>query len=245
MPPIAYACLSDRGLTHPGNQDRWFADPASGLFIVTDGMAVEEPAQLVVDLLPDAIRRCLGARPNPADASVAAAIRSGIAEVSRCVHAAALEVPGVEWLGLGATIALALVDWPHALLAHLGDSRIYLLRRGRLELMTRDHSYVEELIQLGKLARADVDPRASTGGPTRFAGMTDEAVAETRLLALEAGDRLLLCSDGLPAMLDDSSVESILTAHPAQESACRALVDAANAVGGKDNITVVLIDAVG
>src|SRR5262245_9945032 len=164
MPPVSFACLSDRGLTHPENQDRWFADPALGLFIVADGMAVAEPAQLVVDLLPDALRRRMGARPNRTDESSALEVRAAIAEVSRRVQEAGLDAPGVPWLGLGATIVLALVNWPLALLAHLGDSRIYLMRDGKLQPMTRDHSYIEELIQLERLARADLDPRAPNGG---------------------------------------------------------------------------------
>jgi protein phosphatase len=245
MPTISYACLSDPGRTHLGNQDRWFADPALGLYFVTDGMAVEEPAQLVVDLLPDAIRHRLGSQPDPASASVAKAIGTAIAVVSRQVHETALKVPDLEWLGLGATIALALVKWPHALLAHLGDSRIYLWRGGRLEPMTRDHSFVEELVQLGKLTRADVDSRSFNGGPTRFAGMAEEAITETQVLTLAAGDRLLLCSDGLPAMLDDSHIETILNAHPTPEAACRALIDAANEAGGEDNVTVLVIETAG
>src|SRR5262245_43300349 len=142
MPTIHYACVSDRGRTHPENEDRWFADPSWGLFIVSDGMAIAEPAQFVVDWLPDALRCRLGTSPDFTDESSAEAVRAAIAEVSQRVHEAASNVTGVSWLGLGATIVLALVNGPHALLAHLGDSRIYWLRDGQLQPMTRDHSYI-------------------------------------------------------------------------------------------------------
>jgi PPM family protein phosphatase len=243
MQTVTYACLSDRGRTHRCNEDRWFADPSAGIFLVTDGMAVERPAQLVVDLLPGLIRHRLGGNSNLADEHASQAVRSAIAEVSERIHAAALEQSDVVWVGLGATIVLALVRWPHALLAHLGDSRIYLLRERRLEALTRDHSYVEELVGKGEMAREEVDRLAFNGGPTRFAGMADEAIADTRVVEMQQGDRLLLCSDGLPGMLDDIAIERILNEHVNAEAACRALVDAANDAGGEDNITVLLIEA--
>ena len=242
MTTLSHACLSDAGRTHEVNQDRWFADPAYGLFIIADGMAVEEPAQTVVDLLPDVIRRRLGEAPDLSAESSAEAIRAAIAEVSEKVHAAALEAPSCEWLGLGATIVLAMVRGTRALLAHLGDSRVYLMRDRQLELMTRDHSRVEELVRLGKLTREQAAQLKANGGPTRFAGMADEAVADTRLVELRPGDRLLLCSDGLTSMLDDPAIARILAAHPTPASACRALVDATNHAGGEDNITVLIVD---
>ena len=148
------------------------------------------------------------------------------------------------WLGLGATLVVALVRDQYALLAHLGDSRIYFMRDEQMEPLTRDHSRVEEFVGLGKLTREEADQLRDNGGPTRFIGMTDKAVAEARLIELRAGDRLLLCSDGLTAMLDDMTIARNLSAHPNPTIACRALVDAANAAGGEDNITVLIIDCV-
>ena len=242
MTTLSHACLSDAGRTHESNQDRWFADPAYGLFIIADGMAVEEPAQTVVGLLPNVIRRRLGNAPDLSAESSAEAIRAAIAEVSEKVHAAALEASSCVWVGLGATIVLAMVRGTRALLAHLGDSRVYLMRDRQLELMTRDHSRVEEFVRLGKLTREQAAQLKGNGGPTRFAGMADEAVADTRLVELRPGDRLLLCSDGLTSMLDDPAIARILAAHPTPASACRALVDATNHAGGEDNITVLIVD---
>src|SRR5262249_59786344 len=139
-------------------------------------------AHLVVDLLPGLIQDRLGAEPNPLDESAAAGVRSAIAEVSKQIHATALEQPESGWLGLGATVALAVVHWPHALVAHLGDSRIYFHRGGRLEAMTRDHSFVEYLIETGKLTRAQVTRSTFNGGPTRSARIADQDRARTRLV---------------------------------------------------------------
>jgi protein phosphatase len=242
MTILIHACLTDRGRTHAGNEDRWIADPAYGLYVVADGMAAAEPAQLVVELLPQLLRKHIGASFKPMDEACAEAMRSAIAELSRQIHSTAVEQQA-EWLRLGATIALAFVRWPNALLAHLGDSRIYLLRERRLEAMTRDHSLIEELVAEGKVASEAVNRLAFNSGPTRFAGMTNDAVADTRWIELHEGDRLLLCSDGLPAMLDEIAIERILITHPNREATCRALVDAANDAGGEDNITVLLIEA--
>ena len=240
MATITHACLTDRGYTHTGNEDRWLADPDYGLYLVADGMAAGEPAQLTVDLLPELILKHVGSILIRAERTCAERMRLAIAELSRRIHSIALEQQA-EWLGLGATIALALVRWPHALLAHLGDSRIYLLRGGRLKALTRDHSYIEEIIEHGRMAREEADRLEFNGGPTRFAGMADEAVADTRWIELQEGDRLLLCSDGLPEMLDDSAIERVLNANPTPEAGCRALVDGANEAGGEDNITVMVI----
>jgi protein phosphatase len=242
MPTLSHACLTDPGRTHPENQDRWYADPDYGLYIVADGMAVEEPAQLVVDLLPDSIRRQFGEASNLAEGASSWKIRYAVAEVSRRIHALALEGPRATWLGLGATLVLALIRWPHALLAHFGDSRIYLLRDGKLEGMTCDHSRVEELVQRGELTREQANGLASNGGPTRFAGMADAVLADTRLVELLTGDRLLLCSDGLTAMLEDSAIQRVLKAYLDPAVACRALIDEANSAGGEDNVTVLIID---
>jgi len=244
MHTIAFACHSDPGRTHSENQDRWLADPESGLFVVTDGMGVAEPAQLVVDVLSETIPRELADSANSSDAERAERVSSAVSEVSRRIYAKALEEEA-GWLGLGATLALALIHGGRAVLAHLGDSRIYLHHQGRLTALTRDHSLVEELIGLGKLARDQVNPRAFNGGPTRYAGMADEAVAEAQMIELKDGDRLLLCTDGLPSMLDDVAIEGILNARSDLEATCRALVDAANEAGGEDNVTVVLIEAIG
>src|SRR5437879_4888871 len=112
MPTIRYACLTNPGRTHRCNDDRWYADSSTGLYLVADGMGVEAPARLVVDLLPDSIRRRLPENASLADESCETAIRDAIREVSERIHAAALSEQGGNWLGLGATIILAMVRWP-------------------------------------------------------------------------------------------------------------------------------------
>jgi serine/threonine protein phosphatase PrpC len=132
----------------------------------------------------------------------------------------------------------------HALVAHLGDSRAYLWRDGALTRQTQDHSWVEEQIALGTLTEVDARnhpwrnlvTRAISGGPDPRVDVTP--------LALEPGDRVLLCSDGLTTPLSDEVIASVLAkgVRGNAEATCQTLVDAANAAGGPDNITVVLVD---
>jgi serine/threonine protein phosphatase PrpC len=245
MGSISFACLSDRGRTHPGNEDRWFADPDVGLFLVADGMAFAEPAQLVVDHLPEMLRRTL-TKDGALHEETVQHVRETLRELSRLVREVALSKPGgAEWLGLGATLVLLIVRPNQALIAHLGDSRIYRFRAGRLERLTRDHSMKEELIAAGRVDPADAHLIPKWAGPTRFVGMAEEAEADVHLIDAAPDDRLLLCSDGLPTMLADSEIAAILLAHSDPAQICRTLVDAANAAGGKDNITALLVAIAG
>ncbi len=245
MGSISFACLSDRGRAHPGNEDRWFADPGVGLFLVADGMAFAEPAQLVVDHLPEMLRGAL-TRDGALNEKAAKHVHETLKELSRLVREVALAKPGgAEWLGLGATLVLSIVRPTQALIAHLGDSRIYRFRAGRLERLTRDHSVKEELVAAGRVDPADAHLIPRWAGPTRFVGMAEEAQADVHLIDTAPDDRLLLCSDGLPTMLSDSEIETILQAHSDPAEICRALVDAANAAGGKDNITALVVAIVG
>jgi serine/threonine protein phosphatase PrpC len=148
------------------------------------------------------------------------------------------------WAGgnAGATLVLVLVRGGKALLAHLGDSRIYLRRQGKLEQLTHDHSLIQKRLDRGEISAVEaVAARASGAVPTRYLGMHGQAKADVRLLSLQPGDNLLLCSDGLTEMLLNEDILAILDKAASLEDACQRLVAAANAAGGHDNITVLLI----
>jgi serine/threonine protein phosphatase PrpC len=233
---VRHACLSDRGLTHEGNEDRWLADPVQGLYLVADGMADERPAQLAVERLPRLLRSFLVDVPGLDDPRTTERVQAALTEVNAEVR---------ELGGTGSTLVLALVRGPRALLAHLGDSRIYLFRQGRLARLTTDHSLVQEMVDHGALPPEEAEWHAALSSPTRFLGMGGEPVADFLPLDLAVGDRLLLCSDGLTGMLPDDRLAAILGAERSAAEACRRLVAVANAAGGQDNVTTLILDIVG
>jgi protein phosphatase len=145
--------------------------------------------------------------------------------------------------GMGTTLTLGVFDPDGDLdLGHVGDSRAYLLRDGALRQVSKDHSYIAEMIEAGKLT-----PEQAIGHPyrsvvTRAVGLDPTIEVDSYGVVLEEGDRILLCSDGLTDMLDDEQIAAILTQSTDPEEAADGLVTAANQAGGVDNITVVIVD---
>jgi protein phosphatase len=146
---------------------------------------------------------------------------------------------------MGSTVVCALVRGNQVLIAHMGDSRAYRLRGGRLKQLTRDHSLVELLIRSGDITLEEAATHPSRGRLTRNIGMDGEPLPQTCLLKHRAGDQLLLCTDGLTGMISDEQIKTILSESSPLETRCQRLVDAANQAGGKDNVTVLLLSIVG
>lgn len=144
--------------------------------------------------------------------------------------------------GMGTTLTLAIL-WPDGRLeiGHVGDSRAYLLRNGRLTQLTIDHTFVRELIAQGRLNPEEAENHPRRHMLTRTVGMKDVRV-DSLDIHLMAGDRVMLCSDGLTGMVSDIRVERILSNTPVPTDAVWSLVEAANAAGGQDNTTVAVVD---
>ncbi len=144
--------------------------------------------------------------------------------------------------GMGTTLTLAIFDREAVEIGHIGDSRAYLQRDESLSQLTTDHSLVAEMIAAGELGPEEAAVHPYRSVITRAVGL-DEKLRIDRVTAdLEAGDRVLLCTDGLTNMVDDDRVGEILDANPSPAEAVWALVEAANAAGGIDNVTVAVID---
>jgi protein phosphatase len=231
-----YAVRTDPGRTHKDNEDRCFVDAAQGLFLVSDGMAEAVSSQLVVDTLPRVLAEHLAGVEDLTSPAANAAVPAALAAVSRTVRAEGRRRKDM----IGATVVLALIADAQALVAHLGDSRAYLRNSGKLERLTRDHSFVQRMVDLGWITAEEALGRGN-GGPTRYAGMVGEGEADVRCVELRAGDCLLLCSDGLTEMLDDEQILPLLDPRWTPEQSCERLVAAANKAGGEDNITVIVV----
>ena len=244
MSALIHAGLSDRGRVRKQNEDTWAADPELGLFLVSDGMGGEAEgalaSRIVAKTLPTLVRQRMGSLTDLTAAHAAEKLGQLLAELSDQVYKEAHGRPGLR--GMGATVVLALIRGSAALIGHMGDSRAYLLRQGKLQPITHDHSLVQLLLDTGDITPEEAKVHPTRGQITRYVGMAGEALPEVRLAAVEPGDRLLLCSDGLTGMLTDEKLAPILSAGLTPEGTCQRLVAAANEAGGKDNITAVVVD---
>ncbi|MDQ3646817.1 MAG: Stp1/IreP family PP2C-type Ser/Thr phosphatase, partial [Actinomycetota bacterium] len=144
--------------------------------------------------------------------------------------------------GMGTTCTLVMFEGNRAHLAHVGDSRAYLMRTGQLKQLSEDHTLVARMAREGRIAPEEAQHHPQRNVITRALGIDEEVEVDLSSFDLEAGDRIMLCSDGLTSMLEDPDIRTRLIEISDPQAAAEALVDAANEAGGTDNITVVLID---
>lgn len=232
------AGLSDRGRVRRQNEDAWDIEGALGLWVLSDGMgghaAGEVASRLAVrTVVEEWRRRGVGNEPW----ALLTALRETVRAAHRAVKEAALQ-PGQE--GMGATLLVATVRNGYYYLAHVGDSRAYRLRGGRLERLTRDHTFVQHLVDQGALTPQQAASNAQRHILSQALGH-GEVVVDLYRGRWEPSDVLLLCSDGLYDMVSEEEIEALLQRHAHEpERACQALVEAANRAGGEDNITVIV-----
>jgi PPM family protein phosphatase len=266
-PPLTrtFAMLSHRGRVRHVNQDACAANPAIGAFIVCDGMGGAAAGEVASHLASEAFLHSLNLHPThpprrassrsaPAIEAVPAQFppdhpHTRLHEAARAANHAVFRHSrkSRSLHGMGTTLVAALWDdaayAPTLWITHIGDSRCYRFRRGALQLLTEDHSLVEEQIRAGLLDRVQAAASPIRNIITRAIG--SQPIVEPDIAAHEtqSGDIYLLASDGLTRELDDDDIARILanTSSSALEPACQALIDAANTRGGRDNITVLLI----
>lgn len=143
--------------------------------------------------------------------------------------------------GMGATAVLALFRRNKTLIAHMGDSRAYLFRRGRLKLLTKDHTIVQFLLDAGEITLSQAHTHPARNRLTRFVGMPRDPLPDLQPLELREDDRLLLCSDGSTSMTSDETIDLILKRKVNIQTTCTELVAAANKAGGRDDITTLVV----
>lgn len=228
---------TDRGLRRELNEDSFIAsDP---VFAVADGMGGHEAGEVASALCV----RALGAIPQVAtgERSVTAAVlQEYLEKADNSIREATGAVAGTTLTG---AVIVEQAAMPYWLVMNIGDSRTYRLSNGRLEQITVDHSEVQELVDAGEITQeqATVHPRRHV--ITRALGTGGETEADYWLLPIGEGDRILVCSDGLTGELSDDDIFGILTAVQHPQDAVDALIQAALHKGGRDNITVIVVDA--
>jgi serine/threonine protein phosphatase PrpC len=231
------AGLSDTGRKRRQNEDAFVCEPP--LFAIADGMGGAQAGEVASRLAAAAIEE--GAAAIQGEEGVATVVRAANARIfERAVHDPAVA-------GMGTTATVAVVDERAATvtIAHVGDSRAYLYREGVLAQLTTDHSLVGELVRSGRLTEDEAAVHPHRSVITRALGTDAEVEVDTLTLEAAPGDLLLLCSDGLSAMVRDEEIVRVLdSTGGAPHEAADALVRAANAAGGEDNVTVVLFELV-
>lgn len=229
---LPYAGLSDVGRVRSHNEDAVLLSPP--LYAVADGLGGHQAGEIASTI---AIEALMEAAPLRADAK---ALGRAARAANRAVVDAAREGHGRA--GMGTTLTAAIVEGTRIAIAQVGDSRAYVFHNGVLEPITQDHSVVADMVRQGTLAPEDVRAHPNRSIITRALGSDLNMYADTFEVDAHVSDRLLLCSDGLTAMIEDSEIADILGAYRDPGTAVRALVDAANAAGGQDNISVVIVD---
>jgi PPM family protein phosphatase len=228
------AALSHAGRKRRHNEDTYVVQPP--LFAVADGMGGANAGEVASSLAAAALQETNGEGPN-GEARVASLIQ----EANRRVFRRANEDREVS--GMGTTMTVALVEDDYVAIGHVGDSRAYLFRDGELEQLTDDHSLVAELVRSGKLSPEEAETHPQRSVITRAVGTEPDVDVDTFSIEGAAGDLFLICSDGLTDMVDEATIHDALAENRADlNAAAKALVNAANRVGGEDNITVVFFE---
>lgn len=231
---LMWGARSDVGCMRPHNEDSYLVQ--SPLFCVCDGMGGHAAGEVASSIAVETIAKTA---PQAADAArLAAAVEAANAAV---IEAA---LNGLGKPGMGCTATCAYIENDMLAIAHVGDSRAYLLHEGTLIRVTRDHSYVEELVDAGEITADEARVHPNRSVITRALGSDPAMYADHFTLHIEEGDRLILCSDGLSSMIPDSDIENIATQSSTAQICVDNLVDAALVAGGHDNVTVVVVDLV-
>jgi serine/threonine protein phosphatase PrpC len=253
---IKFFAATDVGQQREHNEDNYLVDPKLQLFVVADGMgghaAGEVASQIAVHELDRAVRENSAIIQHYRQAEDVAAARQAILSVlehaiqhaSAAIFRAAQEDANKR--GMGTTTSALLLAGDRGFIAHVGDSRIYLVRQGQVHQITEDHSLVNELVRRGKLKRDEIDssPYAKyKNAVTRAVGANESVDADTLDFDVLPGDQFVLCSDGLHFYLREGDLAKLLEA-PDVADAPKKLVALANAGGGHDNITAVVVRVV-
>lgn len=234
---LNFGCGTDRGLRRETNEDSFIA--ADPVFAVADGMGGHEAGEVAsgicVRTLAELPQLATGAR----DAT-SAVVQQYLLQADAGIREATGSRAGTTLSGV---VVVEQHGIPHWLVVNIGDSRTYRLSRGKLSQVSVDHSEVQELLDAGQItpAEAAVYPRRHV--VTRALGTGDEMEADYRLVPIEEGDRILVCSDGLNGELEDQHIARILVSQPDPQVAVDELIQAALRSGGRDNVTCIVVDA--
>jgi serine/threonine protein phosphatase PrpC len=245
---------SDTGRVRQNNEDRILLNTELGLFIVADGMGGHSHGERAAELAISTIEHYVESSCNGADVTwpfgynfdisfdsnrLATAVQLANGQVWRCSQQAP------EFAGMGTTVAAVIVSGDHLSMANVGDSRVYLLRKGNLEQLTVDDTWISAVGTRGSMTKAQIQNHPMRNFLTQAAGSKQDLDVHTKELQLLHRDLVLICSDGLHSIVEDSTIASILGSAPDARSASKDLIRTANGAGGLDNVSCIVISYTG
>jgi len=250
--PLSWAVKSDPGLRRTSNEDSFSNRPDVGLFVVADGMgghvAGEIASRVAVEAISAFIEETAGADKNrtwpfpfePTLSLEANRLKAAFRLANRRIAAAIADSHDLR--GMATTASAILIGRTQACVAHVGDSRVYVFREGALQQITHDHSWVEEQVRAGTMTPSAAREHPWRNVVTRALSGGDDPDVDVAEVSPRAGERYLLCSDGLFSVVPDQAIGQVLgDAKLSLEQVCERLIEAANAAGGPDNITTLVL----
>ncbi|TSE33670.1 PP2C family protein-serine/threonine phosphatase [Tepidimonas charontis] len=238
--PLLFACATDVGRVRPNNEDAVLIDPELGLAVLADGMggyqAGEIASRLCCRVVHEQVQHALVNTPLGEEEAL---LRAAIQAANARIYTDALLQPSHR--GMATTVVVALARAGRLAFAYVGDSRLYRLRQGQLVQLSHDHTLVQEHVDAGLLPAAEARLSRYRNLVTRAVGIDLTLLPDSATQLLQPGDTYLLCSDGLHDMLSDGEITHLLCHQAGPSQVADALVAAANAAGGRDNIAVALI----
>jgi PPM family protein phosphatase len=230
---IEVGSATDIGRVRERNEDSVLVNPP--LYIVADGMGGHRGGQVASQVALETMDELGTEGPG--------SLADHVRRANRAVWDRSVEDERLS--GMGTTLTAARIDGGSALIAHVGDSRAYLFRDGMLRQLTTDHTLVDRMVKVGEITEAEAEVHPHKNVLTRALGTDEQVEVDEDSIALLDGDRLVICSDGLTGMVTEDQIQAILENSDHPQQAADRLVKAANRAGGIDNISVVVLDAIG
>ncbi len=233
---------TDTGQIREINEDFIMFFPDKKLFLIADGMGGHNFGDIASknasELIANYFNLELLSKINENEGKIKESITNSLSKTHDKVSQMSKDDPELQ--GMGCTLIIGLVNGDLLHLGHVGDSRAYLINETEIKLLTIDHSFVMELVQTGKMTMEESRKSSIKNELSQAIGASDTVKPEYNCYSLKRGDRILLCSDGLWDMLEDSKIHDIVKSKKPIKEICKTLIDSANEAGGKDNISVVI-----
>ena len=238
---LAVAARTDTGMIRQGNEDNLFANPSKhpGLFVVADGMGGHAAGEVASKMAVETVVEVLQPVHDPREPTTVNAIVEALQQANRRIYERTLTEADKQ--GMGTTASILLLGNNRYLIGQVGDSRVYLLRDGALQQLTKDHSYVQEQVDAGYLTPEQARYHPYSNVITRCVGASPDVEPDVYQGEARVGDLFLVASDGLTGMVDDRRLQMLLMSRTEPERKVHLLISEANGRGGLDNITAIIV----